>query len=92
MIYLEYDGRQRLLDKSLLFLPEPDNENLELLGDFYMTPAELMQWAKRRKRRICRDLVADALLWRCPEIWRDWHNTRGIEQLLLRQCWGICQA
>ncbi len=92
MLYWDYEGRRHLPDKLLLMLPEPDNDNLELLGDSVRTPAEWMQWAKRRKRRICRDLLADAQLWTCPEIWRDWHNTRGIEKLLLWQCWGIWGA
>lgn len=69
--------------------PEPDNDNLRLLTeDDWMTPAELMQWARQEKRRLVRDLAADARLWACPEHRRDWNETLGIEQITRRQYYG----
>ena len=73
-------------------LPTPDNENLELLDGCKLTPAEAMQWARRRKQRLCRELAMDARVWTCPEHRRTWNATLGIEQLLLRQCYGIRDA
>ena len=35
---------------DMFAVPTPDNENLPLLdADFPLTPAELMQWARRKK-------------------------------------------
>jgi hypothetical protein len=79
----------RIMTGDAFALPTPDSDNSVLLGDNGITPAEWMQWAKRRKKRICRDLAADPRLWTCPELWRDWNATIGIEKLLLWQCWGI---
>jgi IS5 family transposase len=70
--------------------PMPDNENLRLLtDDDWMTPAEVMQWARRRKERLIRELAADARLWTCPEHRRTWNATLGIEQLTRRQCFAV---
>lgn len=73
--------------------PTPDNENLPLMDDdFVLTPAELMQWARREKKRLSRALAADPRLWSCPQHRRDWNATIGIEQITLRQCFGILDA
>ena len=72
--------------------PEPDNENLELMADCSLTPAEVLQWVRRRKRRLCRELAMDSRLWHCPEHRRDWNASLGIEKLTLSQCYGIRDA
>ena len=72
--------------------PPPDNENLELLAGCGMTPAEVMQWARQRKQRLCRELAMDARLWTCPEHRRTWNATLGIEKLTLWQCYGVWGA
>lgn len=72
--------------------PTPDNENLELLADCKLTPAEVMQWARRRKERLSREVARDAGLWNCPEHRRDWEVTLGIEKLTLWKCYGIWGA
>jgi hypothetical protein len=69
--------------------PTPANENLQLLLNCPLTPAEIMQWARRRKTRLSRELDADPRLWTCPEHRRDWNATVGIEKLTLWQCYGI---
>jgi hypothetical protein len=69
--------------------PKPDNENLPLLEGSVLTPAEALQWARRRKQRLCRELAKDARLWHCPEHRRTWNATIGIEKLTLWQCYGI---
>lgn len=70
--------------------PTPDNENLPLLTeDDWMTPAEVLQWARRRKERLIRKLADDARLWNCPEHRRTWNATLGIEQITRRQCYGV---
>ncbi len=66
-----------------------DNENLELLEGCPLTPAEVLQWVRREKERLSRNLAADARLWACPEHQRTWNATLGIEQVTLRQCFGI---
>jgi hypothetical protein len=53
------------------------------------TPAELMQWLRRERRRLCREAALDARLWTCPKHRRDWIFTLGLEELVLRQCYGI---
>jgi hypothetical protein len=72
--------------------PPPDNENLELMAGCKLTPAEVLQWVRRRKQRLCRELAMDAQLWHCPEHRRDWNASLGIEQLILWQCYGIRDA
>jgi hypothetical protein len=72
--------------------PSPDNENLELLANCKLTPAEVLQWVRQRKERLCRELAEDARLWTCPEHRRDWNVSLGIEQLTLSQCYGIRDA
>ena len=69
-------------------MPPPDNENLRLKAD-WMTAAEVMQWVRTEKERLSRELAADPRLWNCPEHWRTWDMTIGIEKLALWQCYGI---
>jgi hypothetical protein len=74
-------------------VPPPDNENLTLMSDsFPLTPAELVQWARRKKKRLSRKLAADPRLWNCSEHRRDWNAADGIEQVTLRQCFGVIKA
>lgn len=79
----------RVLTGDAFTLLTPDNENLPLLLDCPMTPAEVVQWARRTKQRLSRKLAADPALWACPEHWRTWNATDGIEKLTLWQCFGI---
>ena len=69
-----------------------DNDNLELMKNCKLTPAEVLQWVQRRKRRLCRELATDPRLWNCPEHRRDWNVSLGIEELTLSQCYGIRDA
>ena len=73
-------------------LPKPDNQNLELLAGCKLTPAEVMQWARREKTRLSRDVAMDARLWTCPKHRRDWIMTLAIEKLTLWQCYGVWGA
>lgn len=68
--------------------PEPANENLRLLPD-WMTPAEVMQWVRREKERLSREVADNPRLWNCPEHRRMWDMTLAIEQLTLRQCYDV---
>jgi hypothetical protein len=69
--------------------PVADNENLPLLLNCAMTPAEIIQWARREKKRLARKVAADPRLWTCPDHRRTWNATIGIEKLTLWQCFGI---
>ena len=44
----------------------PDNDNWGLKED-WVTPAEFMQWVKRTRDEMRRELQADASLWECPK-------------------------
>jgi hypothetical protein len=44
--------------------PKPDNDNWRLTDK---TPAEFMQWVRRRQERLRREMVADERLLACPE-------------------------
>jgi hypothetical protein len=68
--------------------PPPGNENRHLLPD-WMTPAEAIQWVRRRKGRLSRELADDARLWACPEHRRTWEATLGIEAMVLRRGPGV---
>jgi hypothetical protein len=72
-----------------LVAPTPDNDNLELMTGCVLTPAEVRQWAKRRRQRLSRALAKNPQLWNCPEHRRTWNATLGIEKLVLSQCYGI---
>jgi hypothetical protein len=46
--------------------PRPDNDNWHLMHD-WRTPAEFLQWVRRRKERLRREVEADERLLACPE-------------------------
>jgi hypothetical protein len=79
----------RYLTAEAFTVPQPDNENLQLLAGCAWTPAEVMQWVRTEKRRLSRELAANPRLWTCPEHRRTWNATIGIEKLTLWQCYGI---
>jgi hypothetical protein len=51
--------------------PNPDNENLRMMED-WETPAELIQFIRREKDRLCRQLAVDPSLLGDPthRLWR----------------------
>jgi hypothetical protein len=69
--------------------PTPDNENLPLMDGCKLTPAEVLQWARREKRRLSRELARDPRLWTCPKHRRQWNEMQGAEKMTLWQCYGI---
>jgi hypothetical protein len=73
-------------------LPRPDNDNLELMTGCRYTPAELMQWIRRERKRLSGEVATDARLWTCPKHRRDWLVTLGLEQVTLWKCFGIWRA
>lgn len=79
----------RFLTGEAFTTPTADNENFPLLLNCPLTPAELMQWVRRERRRLSCQLAADHRLWTCPEHRRTWNATIGIEKLTLWQCYGI---
>jgi hypothetical protein len=91
MMYWEYKGERCGVGVSLP-LPPHDNDNLELMPGCRFTPAELLQWARRERKRLSRELAMDARLWTCPEYRRTWEETLGIEKLTLWHCYGVWGA
>lgn len=47
--------------------PPPANNDNWGVASSWQTPAEALQWVRRRKLRLCRELSADARLWACHE-------------------------
>lgn len=90
MTYWAYNGMQHGIGECLP--PPADNDNLELMRGCVLTPAELMQWTRRERRRLSRAVAIDARLWSCPDHRRDWIVTLGIEKLTLWKCYGIWTA
>jgi hypothetical protein len=90
MASLEY-FRVRLIAGEASQTP-PDNDNLELMPGCPLTPAELMQWARRERKRLSRELATDASLWACPKHRRTWDETLAIEKLTLWHCYGVWDA
>jgi hypothetical protein len=87
----EYAGTRCGVGEALL-LPPPDNDNLELMPGCPLTPAEVMQWLRRERRRLSRAVAMDTRLWTCPEHRRDWIVTLGLEKLTLWHCYGVWGA
>lgn len=46
--------------------PQPENDNGGVAAE-WQTPAEALQWVRRRKHRLCRELASDASLWTCTD-------------------------
>lgn len=67
--------------------PQADNDNLRVLSE-WMTPAEVLQWVRREKVRLCREVASDPRLWFCPEHRRTWNARLGIEAIVIRQYYG----
>ena len=59
--------------------PAPDNDNWRLKPD-WMTPAEFLQWLRREKERMQRELEADFRLRSCPKHRQDWDILVAIER------------
>lgn len=65
MAALELFGTSVTVDEELR-LPQPENDNGGVAAP-WQTPAEALQWVRRRKQRLCRELASDAHLWACIE-------------------------
>lgn len=73
----EYLGTRVIAGEGLT-PPVPDNDNWRLLPD-WMTPAEFLQWLRREKERMRRQLKADFRLRSCPKHRRDWEVLIAVE-------------
>ncbi len=62
-------------------VPTPDNNNWRLMED-WMTPAEFMQWVRREKERLRREVEADVRLLTCPK-----HRLTREIRLAMEKCW-----
>jgi hypothetical protein len=62
--------------------PPPANEDVVFSGT--RTPAEALQIARRTKKEMCGELIADPRLWNCPDHRETRDLVRGVEQCALR--------
>jgi hypothetical protein len=60
----------------------PDNDNFGLKED-WVTPAEFMQWVKRTRDEMRRELQADPALWQSPKHRRQRTMLNAMEQYAL---------
>jgi len=67
---------------------QPDNDNWGVCSET-KTPAEVMQWVRRRMARHCRELAANASLWHCPEHRLTRTITAAIEKCTLWHHYGV---
>lgn len=72
-------------------LPTHDNDNWKLKED-WMTPAELLQWVRRTREEMRRELAADFSLRACPKHRRTWESLAAIERCALWHYYGEREA
>jgi hypothetical protein len=70
--------------------PTPDNNNWRLTSE--LTPAEFMQWVRREKQRLHRELLANPSLLTCPEHRRDLTVRLAMEKCALWHYYGVREA
>lgn len=68
--------------------PRPDNDNWRLMEE-WMTPAELMQWIRRTRDEMRRELAGDDSLWHCPRHRRQRLSLDAMERCALWHYWGV---
>ena len=59
--------------------PSPGNDNWRLMSN-WKTPAEFMQWLKRTREEIRRELAADFRLRNCPMHRQHWETLVAMEK------------
>lgn len=69
----------------------PDNDNMRLMEP-WMTPAELLQWIRRTRDEMRRELAADFSLRTCPRHRRTWESLEAIERCALWHFYGVREA
>lgn len=68
--------------------PKPDNENRRLFSAD-TTLEECMQWIRREKMRLAREVNADPRLMTCPEHQLTWRITLAMERCALWHYYGV---
>lgn len=68
--------------------PKPDNNNWRLLSD-WETPAEFMQWVRKEKERLRREVAEDPSLLACSEHRLTLDITLAMEKCALLHCYGV---
>jgi hypothetical protein len=69
-------------------LPKPDNDNWRLMAD-WKTPAEFLQWLRRTRAEMRRELAADFSLRNCPTHRRHWETLDAMEKCCLWHYYGV---
>jgi hypothetical protein len=64
-----------------------DNDNWRLMAEG-RTPAEFMQWLKRKREELRRELAADFSLRNCPTHLRHWETLDAMEKCCLWHYYG----
>lgn len=87
MASAEYFGTRFMSDEAFAS-PTPDNTNWRLMPD-WETPAEFMQWVRREKERLRREMAADPRLLTSPEHRREWDVRVAMEKCALLHYYGV---
>ena len=69
-------------------LPPRHNDNLRLMPE-WETPAEFMQWVRREKERLQREVEADPHLLTCPRHRRTREVRLAMEKCCLWHFYGV---
>jgi hypothetical protein len=72
-------------------MPPHNNDNMRLMEP-WMTPAELLQWVRRTREEMRRELAADFSLRTCPTHRRHWDNLEAMEKCCLWHYYGAREA
>jgi hypothetical protein len=76
---MEDSQQGRRVSGEAFAVPKHDNDNWRLFDD-WITPAEFMQWVRRRKEGLRRELAADFRLRSCPENRLTWDIAEAMER------------
>jgi hypothetical protein len=68
--------------------PAADNDNMQLM-EAWMTPAEFLQWLRRTREEMRRELAADFSLRNCPKHRRHWDALSAMERCALWHYYGM---
>ncbi len=67
--------------------PQHDNDNWRLMRE-WVTPAEFMQWLRRTREEMRRELAADFTLRSDPEHRKTWEELAAMERCCLWHYYG----
>jgi hypothetical protein len=84
----EFCGSRFVFGEVVSPPPTPDNDNWRLMPD-WKTPAEFLQWVRRTREEMRRELAADFSLRHCPTHRRHWDVLNAMERCCLWHRYGV---